>query len=166
MKPLLNRRVLSISVHSQSLGFVAFAGPQTLIDWGVRSFRGGVNTVKIPMKAKLSLLFDVYRPDAIVVSEPTTLKRRKKVHAIVKLAQAKRIPVKLLSWKAVQPAFPADNQNKYHVAAAIAARYPELLPCLPAPRKTWQSEEYGIDIFEATEIGVVYYSRKATATKT
>jgi hypothetical protein len=84
----------------------------------------------------------------------------------VKLAQAKRIPVKLISWKEAQQAFPVDTQNKYRVAAAIAARYPELLPSLPAPRKAWQSEKYGIDIFEATAIGVVYYNRKTTATKT
>jgi hypothetical protein len=109
------------------------------------------------MGAKVTLLFGTYRPDVLVVNEPRNEQGKKIVKAVAELARSAGIPVTSVSWKSVRKAFPEDNESKYHVAAAIAARYPELLPRLPPRRKAWQSEKYGISLFEAAAMGTVYF---------
>jgi hypothetical protein len=148
---------LALAVDWQGFGFMAFDGPCELMDWGTRNFRGGVNAVKVSLEKKVLLLLDVNRTDTLVLMEPTTPQRKRIVTKIAKLARAQRIPVAFVSAADVRKAFAPKNQNKYHIATAIAARYPELVPRLPSPRKRWQSEKYGITIFEAAAIGLVYY---------
>lgn len=160
MKPLFVGRILALSVDWQSFGFALFDSPHELMDWGTRNFRGGVNAVKVPLAAKLLLLFDAIRPDALVVMKPKTRKRKMIVAKITKLARTQGIPVAFVSGTDVRKVFAPANQSKYHIAAGIAARYPELLPRLPSARKPWQSEKYGITIFEAAAVGFVYYGEK------
>jgi hypothetical protein len=160
MKPLFAKRILALSVDGQSFGFVVFDGPRELMDWGTRSFRGGVNAVKVPLEAKLLLLLDAHRPDALVVMKPKTRKREMIVAKITNLARTQGIPVAFVSGTDVRTVFAPQNQSKYHIAAAIATRYPELLPRLPLARKPWQSEKHGITIFEAAAVGSVYYGEK------
>ena len=62
-----SERVLALDVHPLSLGFTAFEGHDHLIDWGVRSFRRGVNAVKVPMREKLALLINEYQPGIIII---------------------------------------------------------------------------------------------------
>jgi hypothetical protein len=165
MKPLLARRILALSVDWQSFGFVVFDGPHELMDWGTRNFRGGVNAVKIPLEAKLRLLVDANRPDALVVMKPNTRKREVIVAKITQLARTQGIPVAFVSGTDMRRVFAPNNQSKYHIAAAIAASYPELSPRLPMARKPWQSERHGITIFEAAAVGSVYYREKINPTR-
>src|SRR5258708_34865793 len=65
-------RVLTLEVHPLSYGFTVFDVPDHLIDWGVRSFRRGVNAVKVPMSKKLALLINDYQPSIILVVRPKT----------------------------------------------------------------------------------------------
>ena len=66
-------RILALAVHPLSFGFVVLEGPvHPMIDWGVRSFRHGVNAVKVPMSKKLALLLDEYRPGVLVVRGPSS----------------------------------------------------------------------------------------------
>jgi hypothetical protein len=50
----IQKRVLALDVHPRSFGYVVFEGPNRLLDWGVRSFRFGVNAVKRPVGAKVA----------------------------------------------------------------------------------------------------------------
>src|SRR5258707_9933751 len=156
--------ILALSVHSQHFGFAVFDGPQGLLDWGTKSFRGGVNAVKIPLEAKIMALFDTYRPEIIVMNETKMRKHKELVDRIAKRARRERIRVTFMPWKVVRTMFPEERTNKYRIAAAIAARYPELLPRLPSERKAWQSEQYGIDMFEAMAMGIAYVNFR-TATR-
>ena len=52
------KRVLALDVHPSRFGYVVFEGPDELLDWGVRSFRDGVNAVRIPPAQKLAALLD------------------------------------------------------------------------------------------------------------
>lgn len=139
-----------------------FWGPDDLIDWGTKNFRRGVNAVKVPLEAKLTLLLHDHQPDVLVLLKPTTPLRERNAAKIMKLAKAKGIPVVLMPGTRVHAAFAPRNRNKYAIAAAIAECYPELLPRLPSPRKGWQSEQFGITIFEAAAAGFVYYGRRLT----
>jgi len=67
MKTSHPKRILALDVHPLSFGFAVLEGHDHLLDWGVRSFRHGVNAVKVPMSRKLASLFDEYHPDALLV---------------------------------------------------------------------------------------------------
>lgn len=159
----ITQRILAIGVNWQGFGFVEFDGPFEIVDWGMRNFRNGVNAVKIPLEAKVRYLLKT-QPDVLVLMKPTTPKRKRTVARIGRVAQECRIPVAFLSDTDVRAAFVPKNQNKYQIAAAIAAQYPELQHRLPSPRKRWESEKYGITLFEAAAIGLVYYRREQPPT--
>lgn len=153
-------RVFAVDLRPRSFGFAVFEGQSELLDWGVRSFRRGVNAVKVPLRAKLRLLFNRYGPDLVLLKVPTTAKLRRKVSSIAGLAHCLRIQVALVSGASIRAAFPESNKNKDQIAAAIASRYPELRPRLGPKRKSWQAERYSMSIFDATALGCAYFMRK------
>lgn len=159
MKPISERRILALSLDWQGFGFVIFDGPDNLLDYGTRNFR---YRMKIPLEAKLLVLLEANQPDALVVVEPTTVIRKKISAKITKVAKTEKIPLRFISNEDVGKTFAPLNQNKYQIAATIADRHPELLLRLPSPRKDWQSEKFGITIFEAAAAGCVYYGAKIT----
>ena len=67
-----DKRVLALDVHPRSFGFIVFEGPNHILTWGVRSFRPGVNAVKIPAATKFLALLDEFTPSVIVIRERET----------------------------------------------------------------------------------------------
>ena len=161
MKPISKQRILALSLDWQGFGFVVFDGPRDLLDYGTRNFR---YRMEIPFEAKLLLLFDANQPDALVMVEPTTMLRKKIATRVMKVAKAEKIPLLFVSNADIRKAF-ASEKNKYEIAARIADHYPELLLRLPSPRKSYDSEKFGITIFEATAAALVYYGEKITSPK-
>jgi hypothetical protein len=155
-------RVLALDLHPLSFGYAVFEGPDELLDWGIKSFRHGVNAVKVPLDMKLALLLDRYGPDVVVTKEPRTATLEKMARVIMNLPQCRRIPVRRISSTAVRRAFPGESHNKYQIASLIAKRYPELSPRLGSRRKLWQAETYSMSIFDAVALGVTYFMREAT----
>src|ERR1700674_1682474 len=91
------KRVLALDVHPRSFGFVVFEGPNQMLDWGVRSFRTGVNAVKIPAATKFLALLDEFRPSAVVARERLArgaTKQTKMLATIMRQARSRRICVK------------------------------------------------------------------------
>jgi len=157
-------RILTLDVHPLSFGFVVLEGPDHLIDWGVRSFRHGVNAVKVPMNKKLALLLDEYRPGVLVVRGPRPrISQRMKL--IAESAAARQIPLHTTPAESIRAAFPDSNRSKHQIASAVAAHYPELSLYLPAKRKPWQSDRYGMSVFEAAALGLTYLRRDRPAKK-
>src|SRR6266853_1549233 len=156
------RRVLAVDVHPRSFGFVVFEGPNRMLDWGVRSFRTGVNAVKVPAATKFLALLDEFRPSAVLIRERTTGRNAKKTKMLMMIdrqARSRRIPVKCVSRRDVNRAFVGFESNKYEVASALAQQFPALASRLPPRRKCWQSEDYRMGIFDAAAVGVAYFSR-------
>jgi hypothetical protein len=122
MKPLTRKTVLALDLHPLSFGFAMFEGPDELLDWGIKNFRHGANAVIFPMHVKLASLLDQYGPDIVVIKKPRTATLKRMVRTIAALAQARRIPVRLISRTSVRKAFPDDSHNKYQIATVIAAR--------------------------------------------
>jgi hypothetical protein len=162
MKTTSHKRILALYLHSLSFGFVVFQGQDGLIDWGVKSFRGGVNAVKVPINVKLTLLLDRWEPDLVIINGGTGARLEKVVHMIELLSSARKIPVHLVSRSSVRDAFPESNQDKYQIAGVIARRYPELAPRLPDRPKLWQSERYAMKVFDAVALGVAYFLQNKT----
>ena len=160
MKVIAPERVIAIDLHPLSFGYAMFEGPDELVDWGIKSFRHGVNAVKVPLNVKLDLLLDMYGPDTVVIKEPRTAALKKLVRAITALAERRRIPVQTISAASVRKAFPDERHNKYQIASVIAKRYPELSPRLGLRRKLWQAEKYSMSIFDAAAIGIAYFAQE------
>ena len=155
------KRILAIDLRSRSFGFAVFEGPARLLDWGVKSFRQGVNAVKIPAGEKFAGLMDEFFPSAIVVQKDFFESKKKTGmrDSLLKRAEGHRIPIRLLSRRAVRLAFAGANRNKYTIAAALAKQLPELGPRLPGVRKIWKSEDYRMSIFDAAAAGVAFFTR-------
>ena len=156
------KRLLALDVHPRSFGFVAFEGPNRIVDWGVRSFRAGVNAVKIPAATKFLALLHEFRPSAVIIGERLTrktAKQTKMLATIKRQASSRRIPVRCISRRAVNRAFVGFESNKYEVASALARQFPDLALRLPPKRKCWQSEDYRMGIFDAAALGVAYFVR-------
>jgi len=157
------KRVIALDVHPRSFGFVVFEGPNDMLDWGIRSFRPGVNAVKVPAAKKLLALLDEFRPSAVVIRErltSRTAKRTKMLSTIERQARSRRIPVRFISRRDVNRTFVGFDSNKYEVASALARQFPDLASRLPPKRKCWQSEDYRMGIFDAAAVGVAYFVRR------
>jgi hypothetical protein len=152
-------RILALDLHPRSFGFVVFEGEGILVDWGVRSFRRGVNAVQMPLGPKAAQLLDQYLPEMVVVKRPRTAKLRMIVNKIRKQAKPQRVPVRVLSHKAWMQFF--AGENKHRIASRIAGRFPELLSILPPKRKPWQSEDYRMSIFDAAAVGIAFFEAHA-----
>ena len=159
------KQVLALDIRSRSFGFAVFEGPNHLLDWGVRSFRSGVNAVKLPPSKKLLALLDEFAPSAVVIGKPEPGRNRKRaplLATIQRVAKYRRIPVRLVSRQAIERAFAGAARNKYQIACTVAQRLPELATRLPPKRKIWQSEDYRTSIFDAAALGVAYCSRRGS----
>jgi hypothetical protein len=157
--------VLALDVHPQSFGFVVFEGPNQILDWGVRSFRAGVNAVKIPAATRFLALLDEFRPSAVVIGERLarkTAKQAKMLATIRRQARYRGILVRCISRGDVNRAFVGFESNKYEVASVLARQFPDLALRLPPRRKCWQSEDYRMGIFDAAAVGVAYFARRRT----
>jgi hypothetical protein len=134
MKTSRPKRILALDVHPLSIGFAVLEGPDRLLDWGVRSFRHGVNAVKVPMSRKLACLIDEYQPDALLVKgTPNGTARRVKM--IAKVAAMHHLPVRAVSGDSIKRAFPQSTQNKHQMAQAVADHFPLLSSYVPPKRK-------------------------------
>lgn len=165
MKPAAPQRIFAVDVHPLSFGFAIFATPDELLDWGIKSFRHGVNAVKVPMREKMVLLLDRYEPNVIVMKMPTSATLKRRSRTIAELARQRKINVRLIPGRAMRDAFPGSNQNKYDRATVIAQRYPELSPRLGVRRKVWKAEKYSMSIFDATALGIAYFMREDNTEK-
>ena len=155
------KRILAIDLRSRSFGFAVFEGPTRLLDWGVRSFRHGVNAVRVPVYKKFAELMNDSSPSAIVVRKASVESGKKAAmrQALAMQAEKHHILVALLSRRVIKSSFVGSNRNKYTIAVALAKQLPELAPKLPPQRKIWKSEDYRMSIFDAAALGVAYFSR-------
>lgn len=153
------KRVLALDVRRRSFGYAVLEGPGRLLDWGVKSFRKGVNAVQIPRAQKLEAMLEEFLPSVVVLRKPGPRSKRKKfVEGVRAKAGNHHVPIRLLSSREIQKAFGGQNRMaKYEVASAMAERFPELAWLLPPKRKCWQSEDYRMSIFDAAAVGMAYF---------
>ena len=154
------KRVLAFDVRPRRFGFVAFEGPERLLDWGIRSFFSGANAPKTSAEQKIAVLLDDFSPSFVIVRERK--RHTDKMHlleTIRKQAANRRIPLRFISQKAIVKAFGGTEKNRHEVASALAQQFGILMSKLPPRRKFWQTEEHRMSIFDAAAAGVAYFAR-------
>ena len=157
------KRIIAFDIHPSHFGYVVFEGPKELLDWGARSFRGGVNAVRVPAAEKFGVLLDDFAPSAIVVEKRAspTRKLAKLIAIAQREAKKHRVAVRWVTRRMVKRTFAGHERNKDEIAFVLGERYPELSSRLPPKRKIWKSEDYRMSIFDAAALGVAYFDRTA-----
>ena len=154
---LHRKRILGVDLHNLSFGFAVLEDRDTLLDWGVKSFRPGTNSVKIPFPQKVARLLDEVSPKAIVLRAALGVKLDQNIRTISSLANARGIRVRMISHEYILQTFPDHRRNKHEIALSLAVRFPELADALPPKPKPWRTEHYGTSIFEALAAGLTYF---------
>lgn len=160
-EPILRERVLAIDPVSRGFGFVVLEGdPLQLVDWGVchcaRATRDECLQVLRRMLAR-------YQPTAIVIEdarEARSLRAFSLEAFVASVADALvdgPVPLRTYSRNAVREAFrSAGASTKEEIAGVLAARFPELAPRRPRPRRVWESEDARMSIFDALSFAMTH----------
>src|SRR5207253_5296951 len=110
MEELDQQRILALDVRPRSFSFVVFEDSRQLLDWGARSFRGGVNAVRVPLAPKVAKLLDEYAPEVLILKDPQIKTVKQIMRVIRKQARAHKIPVRVLSPRVLQETFAGHNR--------------------------------------------------------
>jgi hypothetical protein len=154
-------RILALDVRARRFGFAMFEGPDELLDWGVKSFRQGVNAVKVPASQKIAGLLSEFRPHVVVVEESPLRENFWLMGTILSVARKQNIPTRTVSRAAVQKRFAGQAQDKHGIAVILSGRFSELAERVPLKRKPWQSEDYRMSIFDATALGLTHIENQS-----
>lgn len=155
-------RVLAITPSTRGFGFVVMEGPETLVDWGVKSVKDDKNARSL---AKVDELIAHYQPGVMVLHGDSTkhFQRSARItelrQQIVALCSKRNVIVELFSREQVGRFFFTDGQGTKHALAEILSkRFPEELGFrLPPRRRPWMSEDYRMDIFVAVSLGLTFH---------
>jgi hypothetical protein len=150
--------VLAFDVRPRRFGFVAFEGPNRLLDWGIHSFFSGPSG--LPADKKVLTLINDFSPSVIVVRERQGQSDAKVLETLRQQAKERNIALSFISQKAIMKAFAGAEKNKHEVASALAQQFSILMSKLPRRQKCWQSEDYRMSIFDAAAVGVAYFTRR------
>ena len=153
-----NIRVLGLAPSCFGCGFAVMEGENTLVDWGVKTVKGGDKNARC--LSNIGNLIALYHPNAIAIEDARTKgsRRSERIRAlldeIVIMATDAKIKVKQCSRKQMNLDFLSDERGTKHALADyLAARYPkELTLRLPAKRRTWSSVDCRMDIFDAVAL--------------
>src|SRR5712692_141661 len=110
------KRVMALDVRPRSFGYVVFEGPDRLLDWGVRSFRKGVNSVRAPLATKIAALLEEFHPAIVVTKEAPSRKKvnRAKSRKIIELVRHKAnlrgIQTRVFNRRAVRNPFGGEER--------------------------------------------------------
>jgi hypothetical protein len=156
-------RILAFDVRARRFGFAMFEIPDELLDWGVKSFRHGVNAVKVPASQKVAMLLSEFRPNVVVLEKSPPRENPWLTGTIRRLVRQQNLPVRMVSRAAVRKRFSGQGQNKHGIAMIVSDHFPELADRVPAKRKPWQSEDYRMSIFDAMALGLTYIAHQTAA---
>lgn len=157
-------RILAIAPSTRGFGYAVLEGRKELVDWGVKSVTGDKNAGSME---KVEEIIAHYNPQVMVLedTEAKGSRRSARIRVLTKrliaLAESREIRVVLFSQKQVRRVFFADGcGTKHALAEIIAGRFPDELGFrLPPKRRPWMSEDYRMDIFDATALALAYLYR-------
>lgn len=155
--------ILAVFVNRIGFGFTAFEDGMP-VDWGAKDLRRRAHANGL---VAFRTLLAWYRPCVVVMREyhRDRTHRGERAKALLRsmraAARRRGTAVHRVSRQSVQECFAGvDAKNKYDVACEIVKRFPEFEDRLPRKRRLWESEEYGMGIFDAAAIALTYLSQQ------
>jgi hypothetical protein len=161
-----NVRLLSVDVRSAKFGFVVFEGPDTLLDFGVRSYTRQCGPINATAGRSFLRLVDLHAPSLIVLRvAPSRLDKRTRrakiaARALRQISKRRSIPLRCLSRGTIKKFFRSQGlTTKHRIASFLAERFPDLAWKLPPQRRLWQPERHRMSVFDAAAAGVAFIDR-------
>lgn len=158
MHSLDHHCVLALDVHNRLVGYAVFEGPENVLDYGVKRFRGGADATRIPLGIKIARLLAQWHPHSVVLKPGYRGRAAHNAKIIQAQALSFGAQVHFIPYHAIENVFPPLN-NKYEKAHFLAGSLGPLTTRLPQKRKPWESEHYQLNVFEAAALGVAYFQR-------
>ena len=164
-------RPLAIALSGRGFGYAVIEGEKFLVEYGNTLVKGNKNRKCL---VKMEKLIALYRPDALVLQD-TTVKsshrspRIKSLNQqVIEVARKRRLKVTQFSGKQLRSLLLGNvHGTKQEMAEMLAKYFPdELASRLPPKRRTWESEDARMDIFDAVALAVAFRmteARSATA---
>lgn len=158
--------VLALAPSARGFGFIAFQDERTPLDWGVKEARRGTRD---DCFLKMRVLIHVMGPGDLVVEaahDPASRRSRRArdlIDRIGRFAEDQGVRLRPYRRRDVDRVFrPLGAVNKDEIASAVAKLIPELAPRQPKRRRIWESEHYGMAIFEAAALALTHFALSKT----
>jgi RNase H-fold protein (predicted Holliday junction resolvase) len=159
--PTRPTRILALDPTTKGFGYAILDLPLRLVAWGMAHIEGEKSFGAI---TRFEALLDQFRPDAVVLEDTTAPGSRRYprvrdlLETLAKIARERGIQVQSVSRLAVIGYFSSkeDQATKHSIATTLAGAFPELAEKVPKKRKTWQSEDERISVFDALSLAVTF----------
>jgi hypothetical protein len=157
-------RILAVSLSSRGFGFAVMEGNNRLVDYGKKIINEDKNLRSLDAIDKL---ITRSLPDALVLQDVNARNARgtrrdpriKELHRkVVALAKKHKLKtVKISGTELRELLLGNERGTKQEMAELLAKQFPdELAPHLPSKRKSWESEDTRMDIFDAVALVVAF----------
>jgi hypothetical protein len=164
-----SERIIAIEPRSSKFGFVVLEPPDSLLDWGVRSFGEDIGGFKAPLSDRINTLLAFYDPAVVAVRDRTSNSAlrdknvRKVIEALESIVRPKAAGLRLLTTEAVRDHFALKGGiTKHDIAKSLADRFEELSFRLPNRRKAYQSEAPVMLVFDALATAITFIENEAS----
>ncbi len=156
-------RIVAFDVRPRRIGHSAFESPARLLDFGVMRF-GSLKWAD----GRVVALFRALRPTVLVLQKIPRRSQRDRsrtmtlVNMIIRIARRSWIEVVWVGERELKEYFRQYGKStKYTRAVFLASAFPELTPRLPSERKTWETENRRMPIFDSVALGIVHIASSA-----
>lgn len=157
-------RILAISLSSRGFGYAAMEGNNRLISFGKKIFSEDKNARSL---AHIDKMIARNQPDVLVLQDVNAKNARgtrrdsriKELHRkVVALAKKRELKMVEISGTELREVLLGNERGtRQETAELLAKQFPdELASRLPPKRKSWESEDTRMDIFEAVALTAVF----------
>lgn len=147
-------RALAVEPVPKGVGYVVLEGPTRLVDWGL-AYTPRADSVRVLERLeRLEALLERFQPTELVLEDPAAPGARRRPRAVRLLTAAAQcaanrgVGVRAIRWNHARDALILGG-TKHEIALILSARYPELAPRVPPPRKPWMAEDARLSLFKA-----------------
>jgi|SRR5579871_896116 len=158
-------RLLALEIRSRKFGFAVLQGAE-LLDWGVRSFPGGLVGIEAAI-GRLAFILKLYSPSVAIARRTRRVKDRSSMSASRVLRKfrgalkQRSIPLLVLPRRDVHNAL--GCRTKQEIFAVVAHRLGQLKSKLPRARKPWEPERNIVAVFDAVATALAFRMLRESA---
>lgn len=157
-------RILALAPTARGFGYSVMED-RMFLENGYKTVRGDKNLHSV---SKVEKLMRQFLPNVVVLQDVNAngshRAPRIKVlhHKVVELVESRRCQVTLFSGRTLRRKLLHDVKGtKQEMAEALAKQYPSQLGAkLPPKRRSWDSEDGRMDMFDAVGLAVVFWAGK------
>jgi hypothetical protein len=154
--------VLAIHPFARGFAFALFEAPLSPVDWGIKEILGAKRNARSVAAAR-ALVAQV-RPGVVVFENgpPAVARRSPRIQRLrdlmVNYFSGQSIEVRFYGRENIRACFAhVGAVTRREIAEAIAAQLPAFEAKLPRVRKTWESEDPRMALFNAASLALTHY---------